>query len=130
MPMKLYNRRQFHRIDFEGLANLDFIHGSYQCCSIKNLSLTGMCVEGNFSKKDLTNCFVTIFHNEKSADNSLQAAAKVVWRNDQGVGLKFTNMSLENYELLQSTLAKKADQPVVILREVPYSYPFEVNYNV
>ena len=126
--MSFYNRRKFHRINFDGLASLDFIHGSYECYPIANLSLTGMLVKGKFEAKDLTNCFLTIFHNEKAADNSIQAAARVVWRNDEGIGLKFINMTLENYELLQTTLSKKAAQPVVILREVPGSYPFEVSY--
>ena len=127
--MKHVDRRIFQRISFDGQASLDFISGSYECCKINNLSLTGMFVTGDFKLQNVTNCFVKIFHNEKTGNNCLLASAKVVWRNDVGIGLKFTAMTFENYQLLLTTLSSKAERPEIILRELPNHYPFEVNVN-
>lgn len=129
MSMELENQRKFHRIDFEGQANLDFIDGISDCCQVKNLSLTGMYVTGNFLKHKQRNCFIKIFHKEKSGYNSLQVYGEIVWRNDTGAGVRFTSMALEHYILLQTTLITNAEEPAVILREFPHSYPFEVRDN-
>lgn len=124
--MKFHNRRKFQRISFDGQASLDFMKGSYECCQIQNLSLTGLFVTGTFLRQNKKHCFLRIFHNDKTENNSLLATAKVVWSNNEGVGLEFTNMTLENYELLQETLSKNTEQPENILREIPHIYPFEI----
>lgn len=100
--------------------------GSYECCQIQNLSLTGLFVTGTFLRQNKKHCFLRIFHNDKTENNSILATAKVVWSNNEGVGLEFTNMTLENYELLQETLSKNTEQPENILREIPHIYPFEI----
>lgn len=127
--MNLDNKRKFHRVNFDGQANLDFINGNYTCCQIKNLSLTGMYVSGNFQRHQQRNCSIKIFHKEKSGNNSLQANGEIVWSNDEGAGIRFTSMALEYYILLQTTLITKADHPEIVLRELPSSYPFEVLEN-
>ena len=127
MDMKKDNNRKFHRISFDGQANLDFINGNYTCCQIQNLSLTGMYVSGNFLLHQQKNCSIRIFHKDKSGNNSLQVNGEVVWSNDEGAGVRFTSMALEYYILLQTTLISKAERPEIILREFPHSYPFEVH---
>ena len=124
--MKFDNRRNFHRINFAGKVNLQFIDNRYDGCQIKNLSLTGMFIKGNFQQQREINCLVRLFHKENSGNNSLRASGEVVWNNDEGVGLRFTSMTFENYMLLQTTLINKAEQPVAILRELPKNCPFEI----
>ena len=126
MNMKHKNRRKFHRINFDGKANIKFIDDSYDCCHVKDLSLAGMFVKGNFQRHQMEYCHVQLFHKEKSGNNSLHVSARVVWINDEGVGLRFTTMSFENYMLLHTTLINKAEQPAVILYEFPESSPFEI----
>ncbi len=124
--MKPENRRRFHRIDFDGTVNVQFAHRSYDCCQVKNLSLTGMFVKGKFKRKQVDDCRVKVFHKEPEGNNCLQALGRVVWRSEEGVGLTFTSMSFEDYMLLQTTLRDKADEPEVVLREFPQSCPFEI----
>ena len=126
MNMKFDNQRKFHRVNFDGMVNLKFNDDSYDCCQIKNLSLTGMFVIGNFQQQ-MGNCLVKLFHKEKCGNNSLQASGEVVWSNVEGVDLKFTTMSFENYMLLQTTLINKAEHPAIILRELPKNCPFEIS---
>ena len=97
--MKFKNRRKFHRINFDGKVNLQFADGSYDCCQIKNLSLTGMFVEGDFQQHSVEDCHIKLFHKETSGDNSLKATGKVVWCNEEGLGMQFTQMTFEDYML-------------------------------
>ena len=84
-----------------------------------------MFVKGNFKQQE-GNCLVRVFHKETSGNNSLQASGEVVWNNDEGIGLKFTSMSFENYMLLHTTLINKAAQPALVLHELPENSPFEI----
>ena len=122
--MRIDNRRKFQRIDFDGKVDLKFVNYSYDCCQVKNLSLTGMFIEGNFLGRKARNCNVQIFHEDNNGNNSLRASAKVVWKNNEGIALEFTTMTFENYLLLQTTLINKAEEPEIILRELPKNYPF------
>ena len=88
-----------------------------------------MFVVGNFQQHQVENCHIRLFHKEKSGNNCLRASGKVVWNNNEGVGLKFTAMTFENYMLLLTTLINKAKLPAIILREFPKNPPFEVNVN-
>ena len=126
MNIKHNNRRKFHRINFDGKANIKFIDDSYDWCHVKDLSLTGMFVKGNFKRHQLEDCHVQLFHKEKSGNNSLHVSARVVWSNEAGVALRFTTMSFENYMLLHTTLINKAEQPAIILHEFPENSPFEI----
>jgi hypothetical protein len=126
MNIKQKNCRKFHRINFDGKANIKFIDDNYDCCHIEDLSLVGMFVKGNFQKHQMEYCHVQLFHKEKSGNNSLHISARVAWSNDEGVGLRFTTMSFENYMLLHTTLINKAAQPATVLHEFPESSPFEI----
>ncbi len=126
MNIKFENQKKFHRVNFDGMVSLKFNDDSYDCCQVKDLSLTGMFVKGNFQQQ-VGDCLINLFHKEKCGNNSLQASGEIVWSNDEGVALKFTTMSFENYILLQTTLINKAEQPATILRELPKDSPFEIS---
>ena len=124
--MKIKNRRKFHRINLSERVDLEFIDDTYDCCQIKNLSLTGMFVSGKFPQKQEENCKIDLFHETKSSKTRLQASAIVVWRNDRGVGLKFTSMTRDSYMLLLTTLINSAEQSAIIMHEFPKKCPYEI----
>lgn len=125
--MEFDNRRKFQRININGKVNLEFTKSRFDCCKLKNLSLTGMFVKGDFKRRKLKNCHVRMYHEDTSGHNCLQATGKVVWMSDDGLGLQFTSMTFENYMLLQTTLVNYAEEPVMILREFPKDSPFEIS---
>jgi len=125
--MEIDNQRKFQRIDFDGMVELKFVNYSYDSCLVKNISLTGLFIEGNFPKCKAINCHVQIFHKDKDGNNSLRALARVVWKNNEGIGLKFTEMTFENYLLLQTTLINKSRESEPILRELPENCPFLIS---
>ena len=127
MNIKFDNRRKYHRVNFDGKADLDFITASHNYCQVKNLSSTGMFLLGNFQQQNLKYCRIVLFHKEKSRNNCLRASGEFVWGNAEGVGLRFTSMTFENYMLLHTTLINKTEQPAIILREFPKDCPFEIS---
>lgn len=126
LNMKITNRRKFHRINLSERVDLEFSDDSYDCCQIKNLSLTGMFVSGKFPQKQEETCKINLFHKTKTSKTRLHASAIVVWGNEMGVGLKFTSMTHDSYMLLLATLINNAEQSAIILHEFPKSCPFEL----
>lgn len=126
MNVKFENRRKFHRINFDGQVNLDFMGDRHDHCQIKNLSLTGMFVIGDFSQQQTENCLINISHNRESEKIHLGASGKVIWSSADGIGIKFTSMKFDSYMSLLSTLINNAEQPSIILHEFPKSCPFEI----
>ena len=119
--------RKFSRIHFDRLVKLDFSRERYYS-KVKNLSLTGVFITGNFQKYDGKYCLVNLYQTEKSTNLklSLRASAKVVRKNDKGIAIEFVSMSLESYMFLQSTLIDDAEAALVIRQELPENYPFKI----
>ena len=125
--MKARERRKFHRINFDGPVNIKLSGESYDSCKVGNLSLTGIFVQGNFQRADQEQeCCIQFIRTENSENSYLEMDGEVVWRNKDGMGLRFTSMKHDNYMRLISTLINNAAQPVRILSEIPKSYPFKV----
>lgn len=122
-------QRKFHRINYDGKAYLQFFDDRYESCEVENLSLGGMYVKGQLRQPKGKECQIKLFHKDTSGDNSLLATAEVIWKSDEGVGLKFTKMTFENYMLLTTTLINNAEQPAIILYQFPKKAPFEINNN-
>lgn len=125
----LNSRRKFHRVRFDGTANLEFCSDRYDCVEVENLSLGGMCVKGQVQRAQDKECKIQLFHKDKSGNNSLRAYAEVVWSSSAGTGLKFTNMTFENYMLLMTTLINNAKLPEIVLHQFPKKTPFEISHN-
>lgn len=121
------NHRKFSRIHFDRSVKLDFSHDRYYS-KIKNLSLTGLFITGNFQKHDGKYCLVNLYQAEKSTNLklSLQASAKIVRKNDKGIAVEFVSMSLESYMFLQSALIDTTEEPLAIRQELPENYPFKI----
>lgn len=121
------NRRKFQRIEFDGVACLKINEYDYDCSLIVDLSLTGMCVKGNFQKHIMENCIIRIFSNKNTDQESVIAAGEVVRVNNEVMAIQFTEMTLENYTLLKSTLAENSENSLVIMSEFPDAPPFKIN---
>ena len=126
MNTKLQNRRKFHRVELDGQVDLEFTSKSYKHCLVKNLSLTGMFVVGNFQQQRSEICYINFSHKTRSGKMQFRALGETVWFNGRGAGLKFTSMIFDSYMSLLTTLINKAEHPKIILTEFPKSYPFEV----
>ena len=119
--------RKFNRIKISDYVELNFLSGSYDSCQLKDVSLTGMFIKGNFKQNVGEKCLVKVFQKEDSSRLKLLAAANVVRKNDEGTAIKFTFMSFNNYTLLQTTLLYEAEEPLQIGLELPEECPFGIS---
>lgn len=117
--------RNFTRIEFDRQVDLEFVSNSYLQCPIKNLSAGGMFVKGNFSKEEGKCCRILIVQKGVSSDLSLQAIAKVIRKDDEGVALEFTSMPRDSYMLLNLLLLGESDDPLISNKILAESCPFE-----
>lgn len=115
MSIKSVNQRDFCCINLDRFFNIEFEDKSYDCCQIVNLSLSGMSVAGNFNKEQTENCLVSFVREKK---------AEVVRRNEEGVGVKFTSMDFDHYQVLLTALINNAELPAVILSQIPKKCPY------
>lgn len=123
--MKFKNRRKFHRISFDGKANVEIGDEVYECCQVKNLSLSGMYVAGNIKYKQGENCLISFVRDGNPQKVYLQASGKIIWGNDKGFGLQFTSMNADHYQVLVTVLINNAEMPATILSQIPQKSPYE-----
>ena len=119
-------RRKFTRIHFDRQVKLEFIDDSFYS-EVKNLSLTGMFIIGNFQKLESKYCLIDLYQTKKSANFSLRASAKVVRNNDKGIAVQFISMPLDSCKFLQSTLPKPEDFPFKITGDLDLATSPETN---
>ena len=124
--MKTPERRKFHRIQYDGQVKVKLAGESDNFFSAGNLSLTGLFVQGNFQQTPDQDCLIQFVRKEKPENTYLEMIGKVVWSNENGMGVKFTSMKFNNYMLLISTLINNAEQPAIILSEIPKDCPYEI----
>lgn len=119
-------QRVFPRVSFNRHVNLEFVSRKYDHCPIKNLSLSGLFVEGDFENYEGTCCYVDIFQSGTSTELNLHTSAKVVRKDVTGIAVEFTSMTYDSYMLLQATLLLEAENSFVIDNILPENCPFEV----
>lgn len=100
-----HEKRNSKRIQHKRQARLSFDTKVYEDGLIENLSLTGMFVHGIFPQNEGDDCIVNLVQEGKYSSLSLEASAHVVRKEENGVAVEFTSMSLESLMLLQMILA-------------------------
>ena len=118
--------RKFTRIHFDRQVRLDFASDSYDRCRIKDLSMAGMFVYGAFQEQIGEICQINLIQRGSSTTLTLQAAGKVVRKNDQGLAIEFVKMSFDSYMFLQTTLIYEVEDPLSIGHEFPENSPFQL----
>ncbi len=112
-------KRKFTRINLHRKVNLQFQGKGYGPCRIKDLSLGGMYVLGNFAMNAGEFCSVAIPQCGTPSDLTFKAIARVRRKDDIGVAIEFTSMGFNSYMYLQTTLLYEAEDPVSISIEFP-----------
>jgi hypothetical protein len=121
-------KRHYERIDFERQAQVDFFTEVYDHCQVKNISLSGMFVAGKFTPNVESKCYVKLVQKGKNVYLTLEALAKVVHHENDGVGLKFISMSYESLLSLEMILLyQERKESAGAEMKIPDKLPFEVN---
>jgi PilZ domain len=118
--------RKFTRIHFDRQVRLIFTSDSYDCCRIKDLSMSGMFVYGAFQEQIGEQCHINLIQRGSSTTLTFQASGKVARKNDKGVAIEFVTMSFDSYMFLQTTLIYEVEDPLSIGHEFPENSPFQI----
>lgn len=118
--------RKFTRIKYDRHVNLEFVSDKYENCRIKDLSVSGMFVMGDFQKLSNDYCIVNLVQKGVSTGLSLHALAQVARKNDEGVAVEFTSMPFDSYMFLQIALLNESEDPFVVEKILAEDCPFEV----
>ena len=114
--------------DYNKKAIVEFGNESYAGCQIKNLSLTGMFIEGNFKPSRNKKCYINFVRDNNKLDVSfIEVLGEVVRENSEGLGIKITTMKFDHYMRLITELINIAENPVHILSEIPKWCPYEIS---
>lgn len=121
-------KRRHVRIDFQRHVQLDFFTEVYDECQVRNIALGGMFVHGKFSCKVDDLCYLNFAQKGKRTYLTLEAAAKVVRREDEGIALEFTSMSFESLLSLEMILLyQERNQSSETAMKLPEDVPFEIS---
>lgn len=126
--MSVREKRRHERIHFERQVQIDFFTEVYNQCQIKNISLSGMFVAGKFTQNVDDQCYVNLVQKGKNVYLALEALAKVVRQEEEGIALHFTSMSFESLLSLEMILLyQEREKSADIEMKFPKELPFEIN---
>lgn len=126
--MSVQEKRRYERIHFERQVQIDFFTELYNQCQIKNISLSGMFVAGKFPHNVEDMCYVNLVQKGENVYLRLEALAKVVRQEHDGIALHFTSMSFESLLSLEMILLYQARERTADTGiKLPKKLPFEIN---
>lgn len=126
MNINSKDRRRYHRINIDEEVNLELSGVTYNRCRIKNISIGGMFIDGCFPPKNMENCEIKISYKQQSKEPSFQASVVVAWKNEEGVGFKFTAMNSDSHMFLRRKLINNTELLDTILYDLTRNCPFEI----
>ena len=124
--MNQVHKGMFTRIEFTRNVSIHFQKNSYGPCSLRNLSLGGMFVVGNFKEEVDAICHLVFMQTGASSELTLRASAKVIRVDSDGVAIEFTSMSNDSYMFLQTSLLYQAEDPFSLSLEFPEETPYKL----
>ena len=125
--MQGQEKRRYVRIPIKRHVQLFFSSEDYDDCKVRNISLGGMFIDGNFPHKADDECTISLTQTAKSTYLIFQAQAKIIRRDDQGIALEFTSMSFKSLLSLEMILLYEprddSEENEIVL---PEDLPFDV----
>ena len=85
-----------------------------------------MFVFGTFSQQEGNKCLIKYSQTSSTSHFYFKAAARVVRKNEEGIGIIFTSMPPNSYMLLETTLLYESKDPLSIGLQLPDNCPFEI----
>lgn len=107
------NSRDFTRVDYTVGASLRY-GNEVVICNTGNMSLRGMYLKTEHEIPLNIPVIVTVYHANQP---SLKVNAKVVRKEEKGVGLQISNLNVNSFVQLRTIISEHSDDGGVIMRE-------------
>ena len=107
------NDRHFTRVNYDVGASISY-GNQVAICTTGNLSLSGMYLKTGFEPPLDAPVQVTVYNSDLS---SFKVTARVVRREESGLGLQINNLSIDSFVQLRNLVAEQSQDQGKILQE-------------
>ncbi len=114
------DRRHNTRVAFHATVDLDFAGRKFSGCETENLSTKGVLVLGITDRALGDSCDIALHLSGTSHDISLTMLGEVVRLEDNGIGIRFTEIDLDSYTHLRNIIYYNSADPDS-LEEFPFN---------
>lgn len=119
--------REHERINLSRVAGVTFPGHTRHIYPTQDISLTGMFITGQFEHPSGTPCTVTLAERWSGQVFVMDFTGKVARHGQNGIAIKFTEMALKPYALLQTVLLYGSSNPLSLCQEFAKGDPFEIS---
>ena len=123
MTSKKQNQRSYARVKYNRSARLVLDGRLYENSTIRDLSLTGLFLEGSFASTPGDTCTIEIEESGPTSSLVLKIAATVVRVEQDGIALKFEEMKPDSYMFLQTMILYATQDPLAVAQEFLEDFP-------
>lgn len=117
------NRRRFSRVLFNRTARLYLGGRRYEHEKIRDLSIGGVFVEGQYKANPGEICELELHESGRHSSLILRFTARIVRITDDGVALEFIDMGPDAYMFLQTMVLYSSDDPYTVAQEFLDDFP-------
>ena len=111
-------KRIFSRVAADCFNRLIIKDTCYDNVKLRDLSLNGCFIEGNYGGEYCDKCFIKLYKNKGDAEPVLELTARVVrGAGDEGMALTFIDMDEDMLNQLQTIILYSTDNPMKVASE-------------
>lgn len=125
MPLK--NGRKNSRVFLSKMAGITFNKQSSNYFPTRNISLSGIFVDGKFWQNPGNTCAITLTEQWLDREYVMTLTGKVARQEQGGIAIQFTEMDPETLSLLQTLLLYKSRNPLSMGEEFAQDCTFAVS---
>ena len=117
------DNRRFTRVIFSRTARLTLNGKTYDRQKVRNLSLGGLFLEGDYQARSGEEGELEFFEQGRHSCLILRMKVRVIRTEPLGVALEFVDMPDDSYAFLQTMILYGADDPLGVSSEFLESFP-------
>jgi hypothetical protein len=125
--MAVKNGRKNARVFCEKMVGISFNNRPRNFYPLRNISLSGLFVEGWFWQKPGNRCDITLTERWLDQEYVMTLSGKVTRQEQEGVAIQFTGMHRDTLDMLQTTLLYESQNPTVMGEEFARECAFTVS---
>jgi hypothetical protein len=125
--MAVKNGRKNARVFCEKMVGISFNNRPRNFYPLRNISLSGLFVEGWFWQKPGNKCDITLTERWLDQEYVMTLSGKVTRQEQEGVAIQFTGMHRDTLDMLQTTLLYESQNPTVMGEEFARECAFTVS---
>jgi hypothetical protein len=125
--MPTHNDRNNNRIFISRMVGVTFKNSESKICPIRNISLSGIFIVGQFSNKVGSTCTITLHKDWANRQFVLDLCGSVTRVEKNGIAVSFTEMDLNTFYLLQTLLLYESNNPAAMGEEFTKDCSFAIH---